>query len=455
MPFIPHTEDDVQSMLAAIGADSLEALFDEIPAELRARGLENVSQGLTEMAIGRLMHQRAAADGQPLCFIGAGAYDHHIPAVVWELVTRGEFYSAYTPYQAEASQGTLQLVYEFQSMIAGLTGMEVANASLYDGASALAEAVLMAVRANRKSKSKRILMPATVHPDYRKVVHTIVHNQGIELVALPLSEQGHTDPAVLEQYAGEDIAALVVPQPNFFGVLEEVDALTDWAHANGALVIGLVNPTALALLSPPGEWGQNGADIACGDGQPLGSPLASGGPYFGFMSCRQEHVRQMPGRIVGRTVDLDGKPGFTLTLQAREQHIRRAKATSNICSNQGLMAAAATIYMATVGAGGLERVAAASHSNTRALVERLTAIDGVELVFARPYFHEALLRLSAPVDEVLRALAVQDLLGGYAVERDYPELENCLLVCATETRSEADIDAYAGNLERIISRRSD
>jgi len=455
MPFIPHTEDDVQSMLAAIGADSLEALFDEIPAELRARGLENVPQGLTEMAIGRLMHQRAAADGQPLCFIGAGAYDHHIPAVVWELVTRGEFYSAYTPYQAEASQGTLQLVYEFQSMIAGLTGMEVANASLYDGASALAEAVLMAVRANRKSKSKRILMPATVHPDYRKVVHTIVHNQGIELVALPLSEQGHTDPAVLEQYAGEDIAALVVPQPNFFGVLEEVDALTDWAHANGALVIGLVNPTALALLSPPGEWGQNGADIACGDGQPLGSPLASGGPYFGFMSCRQEHVRQMPGRIVGRTVDLDGKPGFTLTLQAREQHIRRAKATSNICSNQGLMAAAATIYMATVGAGGLERVAAASHSNTRALVERLTAIDGVELVFARPYFHEALLRLSAPVDEVLRALAVQDLLGGYAVERDYPELENCLLVCATETRSEADIDAYAGNLERIISRRSD
>jgi len=455
MPFIPHTEDDVKAMLATIGVDSIEALFDEIPAALRAAGLETVPEGMNEMAIGRLMHQRAAVDGQPLCFIGAGAYEHHIPAVVWEIVTRGEFYSAYTPYQAEASQGTLQLIYEFQSMIAGLTGMDVSNASLYDGASALAEAVLMAVRANRKSKSKRILMPATVHPDYRKVVHTIVHNQGIELVELPVSAQGHTEPASLEQYSGEDFAALVIPQPNFFGVLEEVDVLTDWAHANGVLVIGLVNPTALALLTPPGEWGENGADIACGDGQPLGSPLASGGPYFGFMACKQAQVRQMPGRIVGRTVDLDGRPGFTLTLQAREQHIRRSKATSNICTNQGLLAAAATVYMALLGPAGLERVAAASHSNTRKLVERLSAIDGVEQVFDRPYFHEALLRLNAPVDEVLRALAVQDLLGGYAVERHYPELGNCLLVCATETRTDEDIESYAGHLERILSRRSD
>ena len=455
MPFIPHTEDDVKAMLAAIGADSIDALFDEIPAELRAKGLENVPAGMSEMAIGRLMYQRAAEDGQPLCFIGAGAYEHHIPAVVWEIATRGEFYSAYTPYQAEASQGTLQLVYEFQTMIASLTGMDVSNASLYDGASALAEAVLMAVRANRKSKSKRILMPSTVHPDYRKVVHAIVHNQGIELVELPLSEQGHTDPAALDGYAGEDIAALVIPQPNFFGVLEEVDVLTDWAHANGALVIGLVNPTALALLSPPGEWGEKGADIACGDGQPLGSPLASGGPYFGFMACKQEHVRQMPGRIVGRTVDLDGKPGFTLTLQAREQHIRRSKATSNICTNQGLLAAAATIYMSLVGPGGLERIAAASHANTRALVERLTAIDGVELMFDRPYFHEALLRITPPVGEVLRALAVQDILGGYDPGKDYPELGNTLLVCATETKEAADIERYAENLERIISRHSD
>lgn len=456
MPFIPHTEDDVKAMLAAIGADSIDALFDEIPAELRARGLENIPDGMTEMAIGRLMHQRAGEDGHPLCFIGAGAYEHHIPAVVWEIATRGEFYSAYTPYQAEASQGTLQLVYEYQSMIAGLTGMDVSNASLYDGASALAEAVLMAVRANRKSKSRRILMPSTVHPDYRKVVHAIVHNQGIELVELPYcTDGGNILPESLAHLEGEDFAALVIPQPNFFGVLEEVDALTDWAHANGALAIGLVNPTALALLSPPGEWGEKGADIACGEGQPLGSPLSSGGPYFGFMACKQEHVRQMPGRIVGRTVDLDGKSGFTLTLQAREQHIRRSKATSNICTNQGLLAAAATIYMATLGPGGLERVAAASHTNTRALVERLTAIEGVELVFNRPFFHEALLRITPPVDEVLRALAVQDILGGYNLGRDYPELGNTLLVCATETRTAEDIERYAENLDRIISRRID
>ena len=453
MPFIPHTEDDIKAMLASIGVDSIESLFDEIPAALRARGLQQVPPALNEAGVGRLMHQRAAADGQPLCFIGAGAYEHHIPATVWEIVTRGEFYSAYTPYQAEASQGTLQVIYEFQSMIAGLNGMEVANASLYDGASALAEAVLMAVRANRKSKSKRILMPASVHPDYRKVVRTIVCNQEIELVELPYcSKGGNTLTESLQQYEGEDFAALVIPQPNFFGVLEDVDALTDWAHANNMLVIGLVNPTALALLSAPGEWGETGADIACGDGQPLGSPLSSGGPYFGFMACKLEQVRQMPGRIVGRTVDLDGKPGFTLTLQAREQHIRRAKATSNICSNQGLMATAATVYMATVGAGGLERVAAACHANTRKLVDRLTAIDGVEQVFNRPVFHEAVLRLPADVNDVLRKLATQDLLGGYAVMRDYPDLENCVLVCATETRSDEDLDIYAAQLAKILGK---
>lgn len=343
MPFIPHTELEVREMLDAIGARSIDDLFDEIPADLRAE-LKDVPPGLPEMAVMRLMAARAQQDHCDLCFIGAGAYEHHIPAAVWEITTRGEYYTAYTPYQAEASQGTLQLLYEYQTMMAGLTGLDVSNASLYDGASALAEAVLMAVRANRHSKSKRILMPATVHPHYRQVVHAIVRNQGVELVELAYSRDGgHIDPASLQQYAGEDFAALVIPQPNFFGVLEEVDALTDWAHAQGALVIGVVNPTALALLTPPGAWGTKGADIACGEGQPLGAPLSSGGPYFGFMCCRQEWVRQMPGRIVGRTVDRDGKPGFTLTLQAREQHIRRSKATSNICTNQGLVVTAATI----------------------------------------------------------------------------------------------------------------
>jgi glycine dehydrogenase subunit 1 len=455
MPFIPHTEEDVRAMLSAIGVDNLDALFDEIPAELRANGLHHVPQGMNEMQVGRLMNERAAQDGQPLCFIGAGAYEHHIPAAVWEIVTRGEFYSAYTPYQAEASQGTLQLIYEFQSMIAALTGMEVANASLYDGASALAEAVLMAVRANRKSNSKRVLMPATVHPVYRKVVHAIVRNQGIELVELPYcTECGATIPDALQQFDGQDFAALVIPQPNFFGMLEEVDALTDWAHANNLLVIGLVNPVALALLTPPGEWGEAGADIACGEGQPLGLPLSSGGPYIGFMACRQKLVRQMPGRIVGRTVDLNGQPGFTLTLQAREQHIRRSKATSNICTNQGLMAAAATVHMALLGPQGLGQVAAASHANTRKLLQRLTAIEGIEPVFTGPFFHEVALRINQPLNEVLRALAVRDILGGYDLGQEYPELENCLLLCATETRTDEDIEQLAENLDRIISRRS-
>jgi glycine dehydrogenase subunit 1 len=451
MPFIPHTEQEVRDMLAAVGAASVEELFDEIPAALRS-SLKQVPAGLSEMEVARLMTERAAQDDNALCFAGAGAYQHHIPAAVWEITTRGEFYTAYTPYQAEASQGTLQVLYEYQTMMAGLTGMAVSNASLYDGASALAEAVLMAVRANRHSKSKRILMPATVHPTYRKVVHAVVHNQGIELVELPYcTECGDTVPKSLERFKGEDFAALVIPQPNFFGVMEDVDPLTDWAHDNGMLVIAVVNPTSLALLKAPGEWGQRGADIVCGEGQPLGIPLSSGGPYFGFMCCKQDWVRQMPGRIVGGTVDRDGKPGFTLTLQAREQHIRRSKATSNICTNQGLAVTAATIYMALLGADGLERVAAASHANTARLVEKLTAIKGVSRVFSRPVFHEAVLRLERPVAQVLEALAAQGIVGGYSLREDYPELGEALLVCATETKTEADLDIFAAHLNAILN----
>ncbi len=454
MPFIPHTPSEIEAMLAAIGADSIEALFDEIPTELRAPGLSALPPGVGEMEIGVELRERARQDGEPLCFIGAGAYDHHIPAAVWEIATRGEFYSAYTPYQAEASQGTLQLLYEFQTMLASLSGLDVANASLYDGASSLAEAVLMAVRANRKNSSRRVLIPRAVHPHYRQVVQSIVHNQGIELVEVPFDPRGgHTDPALLAPFADQPYAALVVPQPNFFGVLEEVDALTDWAHAHQMLAIGLVNPTALALLKPPGEWGTKGVDIACGDGQPLGAPLSSGGPYFGFMTCRMEHVRQMPGRIIGRTQDLDGKVGYTLTLQAREQHIRRSKATSNICTNQGLLATAATLYLALLGPTGLRQVATACHTNTRTLLERLTAIEGVERVFTRPVFHEALIRLPQASDEVLRALAVQEILGGYPLAAHYPELGDTVLVCATETKGAAAIDRYATHLNRILERR--
>ena len=455
MPFIPHTEEDTRRMLEAIGASGIQDLFDEIPGDLRSRPLEQVPSGISEMEVSRLMAARAREDGQPLCFLGAGAYDHHIPAAVWQIATRGEFYSAYTPYQAEASQGTLQVLYEYQSMMTALSAMDVSNASLYDGASALAEAVLMAVRANRRSKSKRVLMPRSLHPRYREVTRAIIRNQGVELVELPFDpKQGHTDPAVLQAYAGQDIAALVIPQPNFFGVLEEIDALTDWAHANQALAVAVVNPVALALLSPPGEWGEKGADICCGEGQPLGAPLSSGGPYFGFMCCRKEHVRQLPGRIVGKTLDLEGKPGFTLTLQAREQHIRRSKATSNICTNQGLLVTAATVHMAVLGAEGLERVAAASHTRTAELVQRLSQVPGIKPLFDRPVFHEAALRLPAPVNDVLRSLAAHNLLGGYDLSRDYPELGDALLVCATEQRSSADIQAYYDKMSRIIAARS-
>jgi glycine dehydrogenase subunit 1 len=444
MAFIPHTEEDIAGMLATIGVSSIEQLFDEIPDTLRVKSLDGLPPALNEMEIGRLMSARARADGRPLCFIGAGAYEHHIPAAVWAITTRGEFYSAYTPYQAEASQGTLQLLYEYQTMMASLTGMQVSNASLYDGASAVAEASLMAVRVNRKSKSQRILVASTVHPHYRKVASVMASNQGLRFEELPYSTtEGRTLTEALAKYDGQDITALVIQQPNFFGTLEDVDALTDWAHARNILVIAVVNPISLALLKPPGEWGAKGADIAVGEGQPLGVPLSSGGPYFGFMTTRMEFVRQMPGRIVGRTLDASGREGFTLTLQAREQHIRRAKATSNICTNQGLLVTAATIYMSLMGPVGLERVAAASHARARELVAALTRVKGVRTAFTTPFFHECVLLLERPVAPVLKALEARNILGGFDLSEHYPELGSALLVCATESRTQDDIDTYA------------
>lgn len=452
MPFIPHTEQDVRAMLETIGVDSIEALFDEVPAELRADGIDGISEGLSEMAVTRLMHQRAAMDPMDSCFIGAGAYEHHVPAAVWQLATRGEYYSAYTPYQAEASQGTLQLIYEYQTMMASLMAMEVSNASLYDGASALGEAALMAVRTNRRSRSKRILVAGGLHPHYRQVAQTIVGNQGIRFEDLPFDQRGgHVDPDSLERFSGEDLTALVIAQPNFFGVLEEVDALTDWAHRQGALVIAVVNPIAMSVLAAPGEWGESGADIVCGDGQPLGVPLSGGGPYYGFMCCKQAHIRQMPGRLVGRTVDLEGRPGYTLTLQPREQHIRRSKATSNICTNQGLAVTASTIYMAMLGAEGLARVAAASHHNTDALIRGLTGIAGVETVFDRPFFHEAVVRLPCKADGVLSALEAHGIIGGLPLARYFPAMDDCILVCATETKTEEDIAHYVAVMQGVLA----
>ena len=454
MPFIPHTEDDIRAMLDAIGVKRIEDLFDEIPAALRKVELAQVPPGLSEMEVGRLMQERAEADGRYLNFIGAGAYEHHIPAAVWQLTTRGEFYTAYTPYQAEASQGTLQLLYEYQTMMASLTGMEVSNASLYDGASALAEAVLMAVRLHKGAR--RVLVPTNVHPIYRRVVQSIVKNQAIELVEIAYDRDGgHTPVDALKLHAGGEVAALVIQQPNFFGALEDVDALTDWAHAQGILVIACVNPVSLALLKPPGEWGNDGVDIVIGEGQPLGAPLSSGGPYFGFMCCKQAHVRQMPGRIIGRTVDLEGREGFALTLQAREQHIRRSKATSNICTNQGLLVTAATIHMALLGPEGLARVAAACHANAKQLLDTLSKVPGVTRVFAQPFFHEFVLRLDVSAADALRVLEAQGILGGLALRPFYPELGEAILVCATETKTAVDMQKYAEHLHRIVTRRLD
>jgi glycine dehydrogenase subunit 1 len=447
MSFIPHTAEDISLMLAAIGVRSIDDLFEEIPQGLRAKSLDGVPPALCEMEVGRLLTERAACDGRLLNFLGAGAYEHHIPAPVWAIATRGEFYSAYTPYQAEASQGTLQLIYEYQSMIAALTGMEVSNASLYDGASGLAEACLMAVRLQRSPTARRVLLPRAVNPTYARVARAIASNQGLEFEPVDYDPRGgSTSLEALEANRGADIAALVLQQPNFFGNLEEVDRLTDWAHAKDILVIAVVNPTSLALYKPPGEWGsvgRRGADIVCGEGQPLGVPLACGGPYFGFMATRLAFVRQMPGRIVGRTQDTEGRPGFTLTLQAREQHIRRSKATSNICTNQGLAVTAATIYMSLLGPAGLTRVAAASRERTSQLVQALTRIKGVAAAFDAPRFHEAVLTLDRPAAPLLAALAAQGIAGGLDLGASYPDLGPSLLVCATETKTDADIDSYA------------
>lgn len=455
MPFIPHTEHDVKSMLSEIGVAKIDDLFAEIPGNLRIKSLPDIPQSLTEMELGRLMRERAAQDGGQLCFIGAGSYEHHIPAAVWDVTSRGEFLTAYTPYQAEASQGTLQLLYEYQTMMASLMALDVSNASLYDGATALAEAILMAVRSNRKSKEPRILMPTTVHPLYRHVVKTIVSQQDIEIIDVPYCKQtGCISLDALTPFAKQDITALVVPQPNFFGALEDVDALTDWAHAHNALVIGVVNPLAMSLLKAPGQWGKKGADIACGEGQPLGVPMASGGPYYGFMCCKNEFVRQMPGRIVGRTTDAEGKQGFVLTLQAREQHIRRAKATSNICTNQGLLVTASTIYMSLMGPKGLRQVALNCHHNLMTLKEKLSAIDGIKVVFESPSFHEIVIRLPQSADHVLEALAAKQIQGGLSLHAYYPELsDDCMLICVTETKTEADLDKFAFALRDVLKTR--
>ena len=447
MPFVPHTSSQVQDMLRRLGAGAIDELYDEIPDRLLRAEPPGISPGLDEAGVGRIANQRARRNELLLCFAGGGAYEHHIPAAIWDIASRGEFYSNYTPYQAEAAQGSLQLTYEYQTMIAGLTGMDVANASLYDGATAFAEACLMAVRCNKQSGSRRIAVARSLHPAWRAVAGTLLRGQGIELVEVPMDSSGRADFGAVDHAAGGGFAALAVALPNYLGGLPDIKAWRARADQERALLVVGVNPMSLGLLRPPGEWG---ADIVCGEGQPLGIPMSGGGPYLGLLACKARHLRQIPGRLAGRTVDAAGDPAYVLTLQAREQHIRRSRATSNICTNQGLMVTAATLYMALLGGEGLRRVAAACHARASELVAALTAVRGVQRAFDVPFFHEDVLILDRPVAPVLAALAENGILGGIDISAQYPELGNALLVCATEMRTREDISRYASALRQIM-----
>ncbi len=456
MPFIPHTQADVDDMLAEIGVPDIDSLFDEIPNELTSDRLDHVPEGMSELAMLQHMAERAERDQGYTCFLGGGSYDHHIPSAVWDLTTRGEFMTAYTPYQAEASQGTLQLIYEYQSMMVALTGMDVSNASVYDGASGLAEAVLMAIRANKKNKSGRVLIAQTVHPHYTQTTRNIVQNQNVVIEALPLGEGGVLDMSALASIAadGNTPGAIVIQQPNFFGRMEDVDALTNWAHQQNTLVIAVVNPMSLGVLKPPSEWGEKGADIVCGDGQPFGVPMASGGSSFGFICSRKEFMRQLPGRIIGKTEDLDGRTGYALTLQAREQHIRRGKATSNICTNQGLLVTAGTIYMSLMGPQGIRETALTCHRRAVELQQRLLQIDGVEEFFTGPFFHEFALRLPIPAVQVVEAMMAEGVLPGLVLsdfsDGNLDHAEHGLLVAVTEKRTNAEIEKYVALLTQVL-----
>ena len=444
MSFTPHTDSQIEAMLKTLGIQRIDQLFDEIPSSIPSAHLKNIPESLSEAEMTRFMQDRAPSLKPGSCFIGAGAYEHYIPAAVWDLVSRGEFLTAYTPYQAEASQGTLQVIYEYQTMMANLTGMEVSNASLYDGATALTEAVLMALRL-KKSQQKRIIVPHSVNPVYREVLKTVLQHQDAQLEEINLAEKNFSS-----SHPENNLAAVIIPQPNFFGNLEEVDAITNWAQAQGALVIAVVNPMAMALLKEPGSWGKQGADIVCGEGQPLGVPLSAGGPYFGFMCCKKSLVRQLPGRIVGMSVDEQGRRGFTLTLQAREQHIRRAKATSNICTNQGLLVTAATIYMTLMGAQGLRKIAMHCHAKAKALYDQLLTIKGVEKVFEQPFFHEFVIRVPNSA-LFLEQMASQGFQAGFDVSEYYPELNNGVLICATETKTEEDLINYCAAAKATLN----
>lgn len=436
MPYIPHTPGELHDMLSTIGVRSLEDLFADIPASMRPKQY-NLPRGRSEAAVCAHFERLAAlnrTDG--ISFLGAGYYAHHIPRAVDALAGRSEFYTAYTPYQAECSQGTLQAIFEFQTAVSRLMEMDCANASVYDGGSALFEAAMTAVRV---SKKRRLVLDEAVNPFWRAMLATYTANLGLDIVTVP-QRDGVSDKQALMAAVDDACAAVLVQNPNFFGVVDDYAELFAHARAHRALGVISVYPVMQAVLKTPGEMG---ADVAVAEGQSLGQPLSFGGPYLGLMACRREHVRQFPGRIVGRTTDVDGRTGYVLTLQAREQHIRRAKATSNICSNQALCALRALIHMALLGPEGLTRTAENNMALMRYAVERLTALKGVELLNSAPYGSEAALRLPRPAAEVVRAALEQGVAPGYPLGADYPGMENVLLLSCTEANDREQIDRLA------------
>jgi glycine dehydrogenase subunit 1 len=449
VPYVPLTAKDREKILETIGAASFDELLEGLPEELRFKGKLNIRPGKSEQALRGLLEGLASmnttVDAMP-AFVGAGAYNHYVPSTVDALISRSEFFTSYTPYQPEISQGTLQAVFEFQTLVCQLTAMDVANASLYDGASAVAEAALMARRVTRRAK---VLLSGALHPAYRETTATYMQTFRGDIHELPFSaETGRTPTEAIAAAFSDDTACLVVQSPNFFGSIEDLEEIAALVHEKGALlVVAVAEPLSLALLNPPGRLG---ADIVVGDGQSFGNSLSYGGPYVGFMAIRQKFLRQMPGRVVGRTTDHEGRSAFCLTFATREQHIRRERATSNICTNQGLAALAMAIYLVSVGRSGLRDLARINLSLAEYLKDRLKEIPGVSPAFNAPTFNEFALRLPAPAEKTLRRLREKGYIGGVALSRWYEGLDDVVLVCATEMNSKEEMDGLATALEQTL-----
>jgi glycine cleavage system P protein (glycine dehydrogenase) subunit 1 len=446
-----NTPADRQAMLKVVGAESFDDLLASIPPAVRLRRPLNLPPALAEQELTRLLQSLAAKNANAdthACFLGGGAYDHFIPAVVDAIASRGEYYTAYTPYQAEASQGTLQVGFEYQTMVCQLTGLDVANASLYDGGSAVAEAVIMAVNVTGRSGS--VVVAESVHPEYRQTLATYLADLGIKIVTVP-TPHGFLDPDDVKKAVDDQTACVVVQHPNFFGSLEEVQAIGAAAKAKGALFVVSFDPISVGLLKRPGDYG---ADIAVAEGQCLGNYLMYGGPYLGILACRSEFVRKVPGRLVGQTTDRHGNRCWVLTLQTREQHIRREKATSNICTNQGLLALRATIYLASLGPQGLKETAELCARKAHYAAEQLSKVPGVKLAFDRPFFKEFTVRVPGDVDKLLAGLAEDGYLAGLPLGRFFPRLADCMSVAVTEKRTKAEIDGLAAVVGRRLGGHS-